>query len=45
MKFTNSKATELFWAFDNEGTNKKISKHQSFKGNVEMEEIIKVKEQ
>ena len=32
MKFTNSVATELFWAFGrNEGMNKKIRKHQSFK--------------
>ena len=32
MKFTNSMAAELFWAFGrNEEINKKIRKHQSFK--------------
>ena len=32
MKFINSKAAKLFWAFgQNEGTNKKMRKHQSFK--------------
>ena len=32
MKFSNSKAAKLFWVFGhNEGTNKKIGKHQSFK--------------
>ena len=32
MKFTNSMATELFRAFGhNEGTNKNMRKHQSFK--------------
>ena len=32
MKFTKSKAAKLFRAFGcNEGTNKKIRKHQSFK--------------
>ena len=32
MKFTNSTAALLFWVIGcNEGTNKKIRKHQSFK--------------
>ena len=32
IKFTNSMAAKLFWAFGrNEGANKKIRKHQSFK--------------
>ena len=44
MKFTNTMAAELFWVFGrNEGTNKKIRKHQSlFKANTEITEIIKV---
>ena len=38
---------ELFWVFGgNEGMNKKVRKHQSFKKcrNIEMKEIVKVKE-
>ena len=32
IKFTNSMAAKLFWEFGrNEGANKKIRKHQSFK--------------
>ena len=32
MKFTSPMTADIFWAFGcNEGTNKKIRKHQSFK--------------
>ena len=41
MKFTNSMAAERFWTFGcNEGTNKKIRKHQSFKEYIKMKKLI-----
>ena len=43
MKFTNSMAAELFWAFShNEGTNKKIKIDHP--RNIEIKEITKVNE-
>ena len=41
MKFTKSMAAERFWTFGcNEGTNKKIRKHQSFKEYIKMKKLI-----
>ena len=44
IKFTNSMAAKLFWAFGgNEGTNNK-RENINHSRNIEMKEIIKVKE-